>query len=84
MVGKDCCDRKNIDFRRPVLQRPDEDNVDVCAGDMKIEDLTKILKQRATVRVVTGLRHLSVTLLRQCQWAREKIYFRRPGLQKAG
>eukprot|EP00962_Isochrysis_galbana_P039480 scaffold14145_cov79-Isochrysis_galbana.AAC.1 len=32
----DCCDRENIDFRRPVLQKPDEDNVDVCAGDMKI------------------------------------------------
>eukprot|EP00962_Isochrysis_galbana_P002858 scaffold789_cov125-Isochrysis_galbana.AAC.7 len=38
MVGKDCCNRENIDFRRPVLQKPDEDkdNVDVCAGDMQI------------------------------------------------
>jgi len=61
MVEKDCCDRENIDFRRPVLQKPDEDNVDVCAGYMRHADLTKILK-RATVRAVTGLRHLPLGL----------------------
>eukprot|EP00962_Isochrysis_galbana_P031343 scaffold10220_cov144-Isochrysis_galbana.AAC.8 len=50
MVGKDCCDRENIDFRRPSgAPTPDEDNVDVCAGDMHA-DLTKIPHTSAAAR----------------------------------